>query len=217
MMPMRASRLRQLAIGLIVLTSSFAVGTEMGGAPSSDLYAQSDAFWSQIAVNGMSAEEFSSLEAMAKAADLVVVGRFTDLARGREWVANAAYVGDPLLGDYAMARFADAPIAVESILGEPRVPFEGTLVPFEIFLPLPNMTDDLRSALPQERTIFFFRNKGKADDPTRYRLTNDEQGILREIDGRVAVLDTGAGHFLERLNGQSFDAVVAELQTLLGH
>jgi hypothetical protein len=43
------------------------------------------------------------------------------------------------------------------------------------------------------------------------------KGFFVKSMAGVAVLDPGAGHFLEHLNGTSFDSVTAALQTLLGH
>jgi hypothetical protein len=210
-------RLAALAIGSIVFLASLGVGMQLGRVASVDARAQSDHFWSLTDVRGMSAEEFSSLREMALSADLVVIGKFSDVKKGREWVANPAYVNDPVFKEAAMARFADAPIAIEEVIGVPRVPFAGPAVPLELFLPGPDLVEKLKATLPQERAIFFLRNKGPKDDPHRYRLTNDYQGILRDIDGRVAVMDPTAGHFLEHLDGTDFSSLVKDLHSILDH
>src|SRR5580765_6171289 len=83
-------RLAALAIGSIVFLASLGVGMQLGRIASVDARAQSDRFWSLTDVRGMSAEEFSSLREMALSADLVVIGTFSDVKKGREWVANPA-------------------------------------------------------------------------------------------------------------------------------
>jgi hypothetical protein len=186
--------------------------TAVAQQPGSDLVARSYRFWSAVAVRGMAAESYDSLEDLAQNADLVVVGTILSVDRGREWVAIPAYVDDPFLSDEAFARFATLTIAVQQIIGPVRTPLpDPSSVKLEAYLPRPGTMALLRENVPRERSIFFLRNKGKTDSVDFYRFTNDDQGLLRDFDGLVRISPTGEDHFLTHLDGERFEDILANV------
>jgi hypothetical protein len=70
---------------------------------------------------------------------------------------------------------------------------------------------ELEKSVPRERGMYFLRNKGPKDSVDFYRFTNDAQGLLREIDGRVRIAPHGETHFLTELDGVPFDVVLANV------
>ncbi len=165
----------------------------------------------------MDAELFGSLEESARSADLVVVGRITEVTEGREWVANPAYLDIPEAADVAYARFATAWIEPEAILGTPRVPVRPGRIPLELNLLQADLLPELVASAPRERAIFFLRDKADhgAAPGGYFRFTNFNQGLIRELDGRVETFLTGPDQFLSRLSGQPFDDVIARVRAIL--
>jgi len=168
-------------------------------------------------VEGVDAEVFGSLEESARSADLVVVGRITEVTKGREWVANPAYLDIPELADVAYARFATAWIEPEAVLGSPRLPVPLDRIPLELDLLQADLLPELVANVPRERAIFFLRDKADhgAAPGEYFRFTNFDQGLIRELDGRVETFPTGPDQFLSRLSGQPFGDVVARLKAIL--
>lgn len=207
-----------VALGVAVVGGGALIGYQaVQGSASAEAHARSDRFWALVGVEGMAAEEFGSLEESARSADLVVVGRIGEVTKGREWVANPAYVDNPALADVAYARFATAWIEPEAILGTPHVPFGGGRIPLELDLVRADLLPELVASVPQERAVFFLRDKADhgAAPGEFFRLTNFDQGLLRELDGKVETFQTGQDDFLSRLGGQSFDDLVARLKGIL--
>ena len=64
--------------------------------------------------------------------------------------------------------------------------------------------------------MFFLRNKGKADSVDFYRFTNDDQGLLRDFDGRLRISPTGEDHFLTHLDGEPFADILAKVIEVRG-
>lgn len=115
------------------------------------------------------------------------------------------------------ARFGDVEVSIEQIVGSVEAPLpDRTRVNMEVFLVESEALAELRSNIPEERAIYFLRNKGPADSVDFYRLTNDEQGLLREFNGRVRIAPHGGTHFLTRLDGERFDEVLARVATARG-
>jgi hypothetical protein len=207
--------------GLIpaAVVAAFLVGLWGGSysAATSDPVQRSNRFWAVSAVDGMAAEDYQSLEAISKSADLVVIGQVAKVSPGREWVANPSYVNDPVMKEFALARFATITITIERIIGPVNSPLpDKKNLSLEAFLPYPDAFKDLESNVPKERGLYFLRNKGPDDSVDFYRFTNDEQGLLREIDGHVVVSPTGESHYLSHLAGALFDDVVAQVAEARG-
>lgn len=206
------SRLSTVSVrGLLV--ASFVVGLAAAPVVTSALGERdrSDRFWNASAVRGMAAEEFDSLGSMAQSSDLVVVANIESVERGREWIINKAFASDPDRSELGWARFATARLSVVQILGTPRVPIPAEGLLLEIYLPRPDTLDALISNRPGEQAIFFLRNKGAEDDPRFFRFVNDEQGLLREFDGSVAVTPFAESDFLRHLDGASFGEVIRHI------
>ena len=205
---MRRAFLPLAGVTSFVLSFALAAGVIAGN----QLVARSDRFWAVGAVRAMSAEHYESLEDQARSADLVVVGKVQSIEAGREWVAVPELVDDPLYGEYAIARFATVKISIETIVGPVRSPLpDHSVVDLEVFLPTADSLATLRENFPEERALYFLRNKGPKDSVDFYRFTNDEQGLLREFDGRIRTAPAGETHFLTRLNGMRFDEVLASV------
>ncbi len=194
-----------------------AASSALPECPPADDHARADCFWALVRVEGMDAEVFGSLEEAARSADLVVVGRITEVTKGREWVANPAYLDIPELADVAYARFATAWIEPEAVLGSPRVPVQRDRVPLELDLLQADLLPELVANVPRERAIFFLRDKADhgAAAGEYFRFTNVNQGLIREFDGRVETLQTGPDQFLSQLRGQPFGDVIARLKAIL--
>lgn len=176
------------------------------GRAGSEVAGHSDRFWSAATVRGMAAESFDTLDDLARSADLVIVGRVNDVQPGREWVAIPEYVDDPVFSEVAYARFATVTIDIEQIIGRVLSPLpDRSVVKLEVFLSRPDTLTIVQKNIPGERSIFFLRNKGVTDSIDFYRFTNDDQGLLREFDGRIRISPTGEDHFLSHLDGESFD------------
>ncbi len=181
------------------------------------MIARSDRFWSALALRGMAAESYDTLEDLAKSADLVVVGTILSVERGREWVAIPEYVDDAALSGQAYARFATVTITIQQIVGPVRAPLpDPSLVKLEAYLPSPGALSILKDNVPRERSIFFLRNKGESDSVEFYRFTNDEQGLVRDVDGRLRISPAGEDHFLTLLDGEPFDDILAKVVRIRG-
>lgn len=176
---------------------------------------RSDRFWRSTQINGMAAENYDSLAELSRSADLVVIGRIEKVAKGREWIGIPEYVDDPVHGESAWIRFATVTIAIEDVIGPIRTPLpDRSEVQLEVFLPNSTVFDELRANVPGERAAYFLRNK--RDGIEFYRFTNDEQGLLREFQGRVRMAPAGETHFLTHLDGRPFDNVMSEVASARG-
>jgi hypothetical protein len=128
---------------------------------------------------------------------------------------------DATAGEMGIARYIDVEIAVEQVVKSHR-PVEKT-VTFEIFLRSAAAARAAVADASLDRGVFFLRNKGveaerlglepAAIDAHKalYRLVNQSQGVLREIDGKVAVHPGVTVSFLSDLAGTSFESLVTNL------
>jgi len=196
------------AVGLIV-AAALSSGTGDNPMTVEDVHSRSDQFWALTSVHGMPAEDYTSFAEMVKSADAVVVGQIVNVTKGREWVADAALIGDPNVGDRAMARFAKVTIEIEQIVGRSRYPL-GKQVDMEVYLPREEDLPLLAANAPIERGIFALRNKGPKDSVEFYRLVNDDQGLIRDIGGSAHLLAHDLPVGFTELEGQAFSQVIRE-------
>jgi hypothetical protein len=156
----------------------------------------------------MPAEDYPDLSSAVKAADAVVVGRIARVAKGREWVANEAIIGDPDVGDRAYARFAAATISVEEVIGGTSYELGGELT-LELYLPRAETLAALLETVPTERALFVLRNKGPKDTIEAYRLVNDEQGLIRDLGGAGHLMAHDLPTGFTELEGKSFQSIIS--------
>lgn len=176
-------------------------------APSQDPLRASNDFWNGLTVQGLEAEHFGSLPDMTKSADLVVVGRLTDISAGREVRDLEAEAAGADRRDSSVF-FGDATIVTEPAAFGPSAPSTVTL---ELLLPNPDLLPSLAAAVPKERAVFFLRDLHRAEPI--YRLVST-QGILREIDGRVRVGVSVEYGFPRTLDGSNFENLLHEIDRL---
>jgi hypothetical protein len=182
-----------------------------GGNPiiMEDAHSRSDNFWSLTAVDGMAAEDYATFAEMVKSADAVIVGQIVSVTKGRESVADAALIGDPDVGDRAMARFAKVTIEIEQIIGGSLYPL-GRLIDMEVYLPREDTLPLLEASIPIERALFALRNKGPEDSIDFYRFVNDEQGLIRDFGGSAHLLAHDLPVGFTELEGQTFSQSIRE-------
>jgi hypothetical protein len=211
-----ASRPRSLWPSLVltaVLVLSIWVAA---GAQAADRNAEnSEHFWTSLQYDFIEAEHYSSLGAMARAADAVVIGRLTSIVPGRVW-------GDPPDAAY----YAEARLEVTRLIAGSLVPVDGALQ-FELFMAEPEVFDGLKATLPTEEGIYFLRNKGaeaavlgksvatENHEAVYYRLVN-MAGLLRMgPGGETRVMPGRHEAFLADLAERPFDAVLADVDASL--
>lgn len=161
----------------------------------------------------MAAESYDSLSTMALASDAIVVGRIGAVDPGREWKANEDEWLEPEPSDALLVRFATLTIEVEEVIGTLTADASVGSIQLEVFLPRNSALEELRATAPGERAVFFLRTK--ADAPEFFRLVNDNQGLVREFDGKSHVVGATEGNFLGEIDGLPFEDFVAELRTIV--
>jgi len=173
--------------------------------PLSDLE-RSDEFWARL-LPGESPEEVYSIEEAIDGADLVALGRFAGFEDGE-------------VGGYAVTRFT---ILIDEVMkGEPQ-----SQVPDTIKLQtLPVTQSEIEGLLPNEQTLFFLwyvpdylERHGQPEEEQQaelydYIVLNWSQGVMRDIDGRVATLEPTNPRFPAMFEGESFDEVVDSVREL---
>jgi hypothetical protein len=189
-----------------------------------------DQAWALLIPGDPAAISYPSLEAIVRAADLVVVGRLGNLAYGP---TNADEYG-------VIGYMTSLSVEVDRVLlGAPRSRVPGT-VTLWVVLGLGDRSYDYRPEFERlsaaisrgERAIFFLvnmaekasRNGFPLDDPQAdpyaYQILGG-QGFLRDVAGRVEppqlsedALGRMAGRWQLALRGRPFDEVVAEIAAL---
>lgn len=199
--------------GVLVFAASVLVGSGASVALTGSDHQRSDHFWSLTHVRAMATESYDSLAAMALSSEAVIVGRIGEIAPGREWRANEAEWLDPDLADPLMARFATVTIEIEQVIGTVSADASAGTVELEIFLPRDGLLQELRATAPRERAVFFLRTK--ADAPDHFRLVNDNQGLIREFDGKSHVVGATEGSFLAEIDGLPFEQLVAQIRVIV--
>jgi hypothetical protein len=180
------------------------------------LQERSDRFWSLLAVNGSPRSHFNSVEEMATAADVIAVGRITQVSAGREVRdLGAEALGKPR--EEASVFFADATVLVE----EPIKGAPGTSIRLQLLLPTPHILGALQANLPTERGIYFLTDMGgyfaKEDPRSALSMTLagtydfvSPQGLLRDFGDRVGVTADESDSFLVDESRMSFSAALAD-------
>jgi len=189
------------------------------------LLAESDLFWERwrVPIHVYLPHEATSLAEEFRIADLVVRGRIADLYIGEYWRGSRDEEPYPL---------AYIKIEVEEILkGEPASRTPGA-VEVQIGVARADL-EDIRARLPDHDNLWFLngpegyegRDLAPQNEseiaPFAYVTTNDYQGVLREINGTVKLVQPealaelfGPDHFPLPLDGTSFQLVLADVRTL---
>lgn len=195
-----------LLVGLAAAVTLAGIGLSRGTGGIDGLR-RSDRFWQILNIRAVSAEHYDSVEAMARAADVVVVGQMESVRVGRT------------IGVSYPITLAEITILVhQSLVGSK----EGERLTLEVVLPRPDLVNELEAALPAERGLFFLRHKFelvrnedmsdalKARERGLYALVNDGQAVVRDIDGRARVRPgfDQDDPLRQAVDGQAFESIV---------
>jgi hypothetical protein len=177
----------------------------------------SDTFGALTKLNGDSVEAFKSLEAIAESADTVVVGRVVATGPSRSFRAMETDA------EVDTAWYAYVDVATD--WSSPPI----DMVRVEVFFPVKAQYDRfLRAELSSEPAMYFLRNKEQAAlvagwsteaaaaESPYLMLVNQEQALLRNIGGRVHIVDLGSKDFPAPLNGTSFEDLVNQVKSIRG-
>lgn len=207
----RAIAIAGVAVAVIAAGASFASDRETQATR-----ARSDHFWGLLAVNGSPMAHFDTLAAMAKEADIVVVGRIVRVTPGRE-VRDLGAEAEGSAREDASVYFADATLMVdEAIKGTP-----GDAVKLQLLLPYPDVLDMVQQDLPTERGIYFLRDMGAyfaAEYPESSLVSTldgvfdfvSPQGLIRDLNGTVGVTADEGDEFLHAMTRRAFSDVLDE-------
>ncbi len=189
-----ASRYWLILPAAVALTGVLA----MNGAlqRSSPAYA-SDLFWNSLWANG-TFQTYPDGGLAAAASDVVVVGRFTAVDKGRT-------VDVPEFGPDGVLSFANVHVKVEAVLAGNYVPDSDGTLSLELFLPRASVLEDMQANSPQERTLLFLR-ASPSGGTNVYALLNPE-AIVRDIQGSRTVA-WAEEPWLLALRDMSFDTIV---------
>ena len=176
---------------------------------------RSDLFWSPITRRGAYAQNYDSVGDITKAVHLVVRGRVVD-------VKVADFL--PFEGDVEQIPILVGIIAVNDVLkGRPQMRVPGT-VEVSLDAAWPDWEKTLLANLPadddlflllmndaQQRTELGYAVKDPENEPYLYWRPNGDQAVLRDIDGRVDVIEPEADRYPFALDGVAFDAVTNDV------
>lgn len=176
---------RGSAAGAVAVLAVWLAGC--GGGGPEGTWVSRDA-WEPLRLTGNEMEWYDSAEAMADAADLVVVGRITGFRPGRQAGAE-----DPVAGP---VQFVDAVVAVDEVLGgsAPRGPAPAGALAVEFLAPvgapdqLRGYLADLRPLVDRGTVVLFLRDKGTA--VAGVPPFPQEAGLLRVINSYGLVTAT---------------------------
>jgi hypothetical protein len=150
---------------------------DSAGAPSRDA-------WEPLRVQGTDMEWFDSVEDMADASDVVVVGKIAEFAPGRSFE-----IPDPAAGP---VQFLDVTIEVDEVLSG-ELPAGETVV-VEFAPPLlsaeedPYDMDELNALVDQGELVLFLRDKGTSIGGVE--PLPEEEGLLRLVNSYALVTET---------------------------
>lgn len=207
----RAVAIGGVAVAVIAVGLSFARGLE-----TQSTRARSDHFWGLLAVNGSPIAHFDTLDAMAGAADIVVVGRIVAVTPGRE-VRDLGAEAEGSAREDSSVYFANATIVVdEEIKGMP-----GQAVKLQLLLPHPDVLEKIQQDLPTERGIYFLRDMGAyfaAENPKSSLVSTldgvfdfvSPQGLIRDLNGTVGVTADEGDEFLQEMTRRAFSDILGE-------
>lgn len=198
---MNRNRAIALVTGLIVASAAATAGPE-----------RAESVWQYLGPpHAIAAERFSSLAEMARASDLVLVGRLVRADPGREF-------GDPSID---VIHYAAATVEVESVLGG-SLPAHDFIL--ELQMPGGDRAQDvveLNHRLPSDRGLFFLRSKAviavrSGMSPARQAAERDHfmpiipRAVLFDNNGFVDIAP-GADlpDYLQALADERFKDVVA--------
>lgn len=189
---------------------------------ASGTLAESDSFWDHWAARPFPRPrpDPGSLQEALGYSDLVVRGHIVDLYIGEYWLE---------LPDQPRVALAYAKVAVsESYKGSPVWRDPG-YIEVDLGRLDPAGLDALRKSLPRQDSIWFLRygpdfprdDANQSDiAPYEYLLLNPQQGVLRDIDGKVRVVKPeyleplGPNEFPLGLEGTGFNSLVAQMQAI---
>lgn len=166
------------------------------------------AFATITGLEGVAAETYASLDELTAGADLVVLGRVSSVARGREWVAAPELINDREVGGVATARFAAVSISIDRVL---KGTWTNTEVTYEEQVLFWSQLDDMDRAQPDGAAIFFLHFKEGPLDEGFIRLVSSTQGIVSSQDGLADVPASGgeaAEAFRKTVVGHPFDEII---------
>lgn len=191
-------------------------------ASSHTVLERSNLFWAPLTFSA-DFYHFESLREMAEAADLIVVGRFLGVHRGRSVAV------EPGEADSAL-NFVRARVLIEEILKGAPESRAADEIELELFLASPRRFDDVLANVPLEQNIFFLFNGGalsareghpaEVQEQNRYvYIEVSDQAILRNVDGRVSRRPPAAiedeAEFPAQLEGDAWQDVLERVRQLL--
>ena len=158
----------------------------------------SDTFWNSLWVNG-TFQTYRDAGLAVDASDVVVVGRFASVDKGR--TANAA----PELGPDGLLSFAKVRVKVEVVLAGSYTPNADGTLGLELFLPEASALEVMVANTPGERTLLFLRASPSGGNDA-YALLNPE-ALVRDLPGSQTV-SWAEEPWLLALGRLPFDSVV---------
>lgn len=189
------------------------------GNPGAGVAVQKPDFWTQIHVNG-AYQSYSSLDAMAGDASVIVLGQFISVTKGR------VFRPEPEYGDRGVAFYLDATFVVSDVLRGSLADKSSTTIHIELFAGRKSELPD--ATLQQDKQILFLINKAQApsnakmsaDDlatEARYYeiLGGQEQGRLTVSNSKVQVSSAiSPDEFPSELSGEPVATVVDLINAL---
>lgn len=205
----------------VVLVGLLFVGTTAGVGQRTE-HRHADLFWRVAHIRGVNAEHHGSWEAMAQAADAVVVVRLRSVELGRVFGEPNPTLPHP--EDVQVFEAAVSLEVEEVLLGSLDPPEAWTL---EVHIPEPAHVEKLAASLTEDRTVLFLRSKAReardagaseeaiAFNTGFYRLVTDQAAVI-EIDGVARPAEGEPEKAFESIAGESFEAVLADLRAMSG-
>jgi hypothetical protein len=181
--------------------------------------AKSNAFWNYWADPPFPRPrpDATSIRDAVDLSDLVIRGHIVDIYIGEYWTTGGRHVPEVYVKVQINELFKGSPVSRTQGYVEIAL---GSLDPAGV--------DGLRIALPQHDNVWFLKYEpGPATRseiaPYEYIPLNDQQGVLRDINGKVRLVkpqylidSLGPDAFPLPLEGTSFDTLVEQLRTIAG-
>lgn len=176
---------------------------------------RSNHFWDPVQHYGMFGLVYDSLDEITRDAHLVVRGRLVEVKLGKF---------ETFEGDFDPIPILIGVVAVDEVIkGEPRSRVPGRI---EVSLDPPwrDWEDHLLPNIPRHEHLFFLMNderqraelgyeaRDQANSPYLYWRPNGYQAVLRNIDGRIAIIEPEFEEFPAALDGSSFDAALEDVR-----
>jgi hypothetical protein len=205
------SRLRS---AIVVGAGLCLVATGVIGFPNDPITEQADRFWDALYIHGAQVEDHESLDALAEASDVIVLGTLASADYGRRRGSDRD----------GWVHYGHLRVAIhETLRGADLVPSEGLVV--EVMLGSDRAFAAMDEVPPGERLVMFLRHK--ESEARRLGLPDDqvalERGFFRVVQPEAVVRDReGRVHPRMRADnlygdwyGKPFDDFVAAVRNHL--